>query len=71
MTNWQLFNRLKAKLKRQLKKCSKCVNCLPWGNLSLSATNLPVKKTQTLKNRRPDEFHFLLLGSMDGYLDLL
>lgn len=65
-----MVNKLKAKIKRQLKNCSKCVNCLPEGNLSLSATNLPVKKTETLKKDRPDEFHFPLLGSMDGYLDV-
>lgn len=40
---------IKAALKRQLMNYSKCVSCLPQGNLSkAAATNLLVKKKQTL-----------------------
>lgn len=44
-----MINRLKAMLERQLMNYRKCVNCLPQGNLSMSAANLPVKKKKKKK----------------------
>lgn len=54
----------------------KCVNCLPQGNLSMSATNLPVKKKKRQKKPKLAKVQswrisFLLVASTDGNLDVL
>lgn len=64
-------------LERQLMNYRKCVNCLPQGNLSMSATNLPVKKKKKDKKKtklakaQSWRISFLLVASTDGNLDVL